>query len=85
MIEDISNNSDNLQTLFNYIAGKDNVSITDLSILATDGISAEKIRLTVGKDIEVNDGNTFIHICPTNAKVVIEAPVKEESNDLESE
>ena len=25
-----------------------------------------------GKEIEVNDGNTFINICPTNAKLVIE-------------
>ena len=25
-----------------------------------------------GKEIDVNDGNTFINICPTNAKVVIE-------------
>ncbi len=25
-----------------------------------------------GKEIEVNDGNTFINICPTDAKVVIE-------------
>lgn len=25
-----------------------------------------------GKEIEVNDGNTFIHLCPINAKVTIE-------------
>lgn len=25
-----------------------------------------------GKDIEVNDGNTFVNICPTDAKLVIE-------------
>ena len=25
-----------------------------------------------GNEIEVNDGNTFINICPTNANVVIE-------------
>ena len=25
-----------------------------------------------GNEIEVNDGNTFIHICPTKADVVIE-------------
>ena len=27
-----------------------------------------------GNKIEVNDGNTFVNICPTNAKVVIEEP-----------
>ena len=25
-----------------------------------------------GNEIEVNDGNTFINICPTDAKIVIE-------------
>ena len=27
-----------------------------------------------GNEIKVNDGNTFVNICPTDAKVVIEAP-----------
>ena len=27
-----------------------------------------------GNEIKVNDGNTFVNICPTSAKVVIEAP-----------
>ena len=25
-----------------------------------------------GKEIEINDGNTFVNICPTDAKLVIE-------------
>lgn len=33
-----------------------------------------------GKTIEVNDGNTFVNICPTDSKVVIEAPVEETTN-----
>ena len=28
-----------------------------------------------GKEIDVNDGNTFVHICPTDADVEIESPV----------
>lgn len=31
-----------------------------------------------GNEIEVNDGNTWVHICPTNTDVEIEAPVVEE-------
>ena len=34
-----------------------------------------------GNEIEVNDGNTWIHICPTNAKVEIEVPVVEDTNN----
>ena len=30
-----------------------------------------------GNIIKVNDGNTFVHICPTNAKVNIEGPEEE--------
>ena len=30
-----------------------------------------------GKEIEVNDGNTFIQICPTNAQIDIEGDVNE--------
>ncbi len=30
-----------------------------------------------GNVINVNDGNTFVHICPTNAKVSIEGPAEE--------
>ena len=26
-----------------------------------------------GNELKVNDGNTFVNICPTNAKVIIEA------------
>ena len=33
-----------------------------------------------GNEIEVNDGNTFVNICPTDAKVVIEAPTIEDTN-----
>ena len=31
-----------------------------------------------GNVINVNDGNTFVNICPTSAKVVIEAPQEPE-------
>ena len=34
-----------------------------------------------GNEIEVNDGNTWIHICPTNAKVQIEGPAIEENTN----
>ena len=37
-------------------------------------------------EIQVNDGNTFVNICPTSAKVVIEAPVNQETtNSVNSE
>ena len=36
-----------------------------------------------GNDIQVNDGNTFVNICPTSAKVIIEAPLEKE--DIEQE
>lgn len=29
-----------------------------------------------GNEIKVNDGNTFVNICPTNAKVVLEEPAQ---------
>ena len=29
-----------------------------------------------GNEIEVNDGNTFVNICPTNAKVILEKPAQ---------
>ena len=39
-----------------------------------------------GNEIQVNDGNTFVNICPTSAKVVIEAPVSQETtNSVNSE
>lgn len=34
-----------------------------------------------GNEIKVNDGNTWINICPTNAKVEIEGPVVEENTN----
>ena len=30
-----------------------------------------------GNEIKVNDGNTFVNICPTNAKVQIEGNKKQ--------
>ncbi len=30
-----------------------------------------------GNEIKVNDGNTFVNICPINSKVIIEAPIQE--------
>lgn len=39
-----------------------------------------------GNEIQVNDGNTFVNICPTSAKVVIEAAVDQETtNSVDSE
>ena len=39
-----------------------------------------------GNEIQVNDGNTFVNICSTSAKVVIEAPVNQETtNSVNSE
>lgn len=32
-----------------------------------------------GNEIKVNDGNTFVNICPTTAKVVLEAPTQLET------
>ena len=32
-----------------------------------------------GNEIDVNDGNTFVQICPINANVTIEALAQEES------
>ena len=34
-----------------------------------------------GNEIDVNDGNTFVHICPTDADVEIEAPVTPETKN----
>ena len=38
-----------------------------------------------GNEIEVNDGNTFIHICPTNANVTIEPGVTESNIEIENQ
>ena len=32
-----------------------------------------------GNEIKVNDGNTFVNICPTDAKVVLEEPASVET------
>lgn len=34
-----------------------------------------------GNEIDVNDGNTWIHICPINADVEIEAPITESTSN----
>ena len=34
-----------------------------------------------GKEIDVNDGNTFVHICPTDADVEIELPVSTDTTN----
>ena len=34
-----------------------------------------------GNELKVNDGNTFVHICPTNAKVDIAGPIEETSGN----
>ena len=38
-----------------------------------------------GNEIEVNDGNTFIHICPTNANVVFDPGVIESDVEIENQ
>ena len=38
-----------------------------------------------GNEINVNDGNTFVQICPTTAKVVIEAPAEETTEQTTNE
>ena len=35
-----------------------------------------------GNKIEVNDGNTFVNICPTDSKVVLEAPEVPETENI---
>ncbi len=37
-----------------------------------------------GNVIKVNDGNTFVNICPTNSKVVLEAPAVEKTPTAEN-
>lgn len=37
-----------------------------------------------GKEIDVNDGNTWVHICPKNAKVEIEGPVNSDMSGTNS-
>ena len=34
-----------------------------------------------GKEIDINDGNTFVHICPTDADVEIESPVSTDTTN----
>ena len=34
-----------------------------------------------GNEIDVNDGNTFVHICPTDANVEIESPVSTDTTN----
>ena len=38
-----------------------------------------------GNEIEVNDGNTFVHICPTDADVTIEGPEETTATNTVSE
>ena len=38
-----------------------------------------------GNEIKVNDGNTFVHICPKNADVVLEAPESVQELPMEGE
>ena len=38
-----------------------------------------------GNEIKVNDGNTFVHICPKNADVVLEAPESVQEQPVEGE
>lgn len=55
----------------------DGYYITNGQAIKIKCIKSERNEQTVykdldGKEIEVNDGNTFINICPTDAKIVIE-------------
>lgn len=55
----------------------DGYYITNGQAIKIKCIKSERTEQTVykdleGKEIEVNDGNTFINICPTDAKIIIE-------------
>ena len=55
----------------------DGYYITDGKAIKIKCIKTARDEQTVykdlnGKEIEINDGNTFVNICPTDAKLVIE-------------
>ena len=63
----------------------DGYYITNGKAIKIKCIKNERIDKTIYKDldgneIKVNDGNTFINICPINSKVVIEAPEIQETS-----
>ena len=66
----------------------DGYYITNGKAIPIKCIKEERNQKTIyqdleGKEIEVNDGNTFVNICPTTAKIEIEAP-EEPATEQES-
>lgn len=63
--------------------------ITNGKAIEIECIKSSRTSQTIYKDlngneIEINDGNTFIQICPTNANVVIEPGVVIEPENIEN-
>ena len=50
-----------------------------IKCIKEDRQSQTKYEDLEGNEIKVNDGNTFVQICPTSADVVIEAPTETNS------
>ena len=52
-----------------------------IKCIKEDRQSQTKYEDLDGNEIKVNDGNTFVQICPTSANVVIEAPTETDSEN----
>lgn len=62
----------------------DGYYITNGKAIKIKCIKSDREKQTVyqdleGNEIKVNDGNTFVNICPTNSKVIIEEPKAQEA------
>ena len=62
----------------------DGYYITNGKAIKIKCIKSDREKQTVyqdleGNEIKVNDGNTFVNICPTNSKVIIEEPKVQEA------
>lgn len=53
-----------------------------IKCIKEDRQSQTKYEDLEGNEIKVNDGNTFVQICPTSADVVIEAPTETSSESV---
>lgn len=53
-----------------------------IKCIKEDRESQTKYEDLEGNEIKVNDGNTFVQICPTSADVVIEAPTETSSESV---
>lgn len=56
----------------------------EITCIKSDRISQTVYKDLNGNEIEVNDGNTFIHICPKNANVKIE-PGEQVNEEIENQ